>query len=158
LKHVWFVRHGAAQASSPQGDAARTLTPQGRADLARGAAIAARFGVRADALWTSPFVRAQETASIVGPAFGSPPQTVLQDLVPEGPTGRVVDAIRQASAGVLVVVSHLPLLPSVVGAITGARVEMGTGTLVHVALLSDTAAALLGIFPLDRMLLATETR
>ena len=157
MKHVWFVRHGAAQAAHPDGDAARTLSAPGRADLTRAAAVVARFGVRADALWVSPFVRAQETAAVVGPAFGAPATTTVPDLVPEGPTGRVADAVRQAAAQTLVVVSHLPLLPSVVGALTGARVEIGTGTLVHVALLGGDAAALLGIFPLER-LLSMETR
>lgn len=157
MRQVWLVRHGAAEASSSGGDAARRLTKQGRADLERLARVIAKFGVVADDAWASPYVRAQETAAILAPAFGAGAVRTDPRLVPEGPTGAVVDAIRASTARVLLVVSHLPLLPSVAGAITGARVEMGTGTMVHLALLGGDAAALLGIFPLDRMLLSLES-
>ena len=153
------MRHGAAEASSSGGDAARALTAKGRADLDRAAAAVRRFGVRADAAWVSPYVRAQQTASILLPALGAPAATTKAELVPEGPVRTVADAIRAAPARTLVVVSHLPLLPGVIGALTGARVELGTGTLVHIALLgSDVPAALLGVFPLDRVLQVTEQR
>lgn len=155
MREVWLIRHGAAEGASPAGDAARRLTNEGKAKLHAIGRVVESWRVRADALWHSPYVRATETAAILAPAFGAPRAQVREDLVPEGPSAAVADEIFQDRSRTLVVVSHLPLLPSVAAILTGARIEMGTGTLVHLAILggagAERCAVVLGVHAAERL-------
>lgn len=66
----YLVRHAAAEAEGPAGDAARRLTPEGRAEFqASLAALAGRLAVTR--VVTSPFARARETATLLAAATGA---------------------------------------------------------------------------------------
>lgn len=66
---IYLLRHGIAEDSHPGGDEARRLTADGREKCVQAAAglraLAARFTV----VWTSPLVRARETAELVAPSY-----------------------------------------------------------------------------------------
>ena len=67
---VWILRHGEAQAHA-RTDAERNLTEQGRAEALRSAAHL--IGQPIDAIFASPYVRAQQTAQLVREALGFEP-------------------------------------------------------------------------------------
>jgi phosphohistidine phosphatase len=67
----YLVRHGKAEPKGAAGDAARTLTPEGRERFAaRAAALAPRLAL--SRVVTSPFVRARQTAELLAGATGAP--------------------------------------------------------------------------------------
>ena len=69
---VYFLRHGRAVAANMWRGAEpeRPLTDEGRDELRQLARGLKRIGVAPDAIYTSPFTRAKETAEIVGAALG----------------------------------------------------------------------------------------
>jgi phosphohistidine phosphatase len=71
---LYILRHGIAEDEAPKGDdRARRLTSRGRARMRAAAAGMRALGIRFDALLTSPFVRAVETAAIVAEVYGGEP-------------------------------------------------------------------------------------
>lgn len=61
---LYLIRHGHAERHNDGGDARRELTPDGKLDVQTMAEALSRAGHSFDALVTSPFVRARQTASI----------------------------------------------------------------------------------------------
>ena len=58
-----LIRHGNAISRPPDlGDGGRTLTAAGRADVRTTGRVLKTEGVRPDAVWCSPLVRAVQTA------------------------------------------------------------------------------------------------
>ena len=90
---LFLVRHGiAAPGSAFRTDAERPLTPQGRERFAQAVMGLQRLGVRLDRLYHSPWLRAVETAALLGPvlegeavssaALARPPRpALLQEIV-----------------------------------------------------------------------------
>jgi len=90
---LFLVRHGiAAPGSAFRTDAARPLTPQGRERFAQAVMGLQRLGVRLDRLYHSPWLRAVETAALLGPVLEGeavssaaltwpPGQALLQGIV-----------------------------------------------------------------------------
>jgi phosphohistidine phosphatase len=66
----FLVRHGRAEARHPQGDAARRLLPEGRAEFAAHARALAHDLTLAR-IATSPYARAVETAALLSDATGA---------------------------------------------------------------------------------------
>ena len=101
---LYLVRH--AEAAQGEPDDLRPLTAAGRAAArALGNRLAAE-GVRADAVLTSPLLRARETASELGRALGCEAEPD-ERLAP----GATAAAVRQAVSGrgeTVVVVGHQP--------------------------------------------------
>ena len=101
---MYLVRH--AEAAPGQPDELRPLTPSGRAaarDLGRRLAAS---GLRPDALLSSPFLRARETAAELARALGARPESD-ERLSP----GTDADTLRAVVAGrgdAVVVVGHQP--------------------------------------------------
>ncbi len=89
------IRHAiAVPGSLILADAARPLTPQGRKRFTQAVMGLQRLGVRCDRLYHSPWLRAVETAELLGPVLDSevvcspalacpPGQGLLADLVGE---------------------------------------------------------------------------
>lgn len=94
---LYLVRHGIAEAVSPDGDdASRHLTPRGRVRMQRAAAGLRRLGVRPAVVLTSPLPRAAESAAILvsvlaGRAF---PAREVAALAPETPPLDTLRALR----------------------------------------------------------------
>jgi phosphohistidine phosphatase len=81
--HLYVMRHGAAEDSSPTGkDRDRLLSSKGRADVERAAAqLRAAHGGPLPRIVASPYLRTRETAEIVASVAGSPSAEI--DLRPE---------------------------------------------------------------------------
>lgn len=62
VKRLYVLRHGNAEAYGYDKDEARKLTPEGVAEVIETARLFKSKGERLDAVFVSPFIRAQQTA------------------------------------------------------------------------------------------------
>jgi len=121
-----FVRHGPAGSADGArwpDDRARPLTPRGmeRTRLALKGLV--RLVPQIDRVWTSPLVRARETADLLRRAAKTPPPVeVVDELAPDGRALPLLrEWARRAKDETLVVVGHEPDLSSLAGALSGLR-------------------------------------
>lgn len=148
MRELLLVRHGQAEAAAWGGDEERALTEPGRAAITAVGRALAGLGVRPDALWHSPLVRASQTAALLARelGLGAAAQRVEPLLIPDASGARAARAVVDADAACLVCVSHLPLLPDLAGRLLGARLDFGTGTVARLVLAGPHAAALIGLW------------
>lgn len=108
---LYLVRHAIAEAHAPSGrDEDRRLTAEGAAKQRRAALGLARIGVLPAAIWSSPLVRARETAQILSSALEpSPPVTIYNLLAPGHPSARVLAGLKAPRGSrSLMLVGHEP--------------------------------------------------
>ena len=123
---IWLLRHGDAEAGSP--DSERPLTEKGREQSrAVGAALKAVGGAR-DPRQTSPKVRAAETARLACEPLGVEPQ--LEPKLAGGPFD--AEALAAGLGEDVLLVGHDPDFSMVVHSLTGAQVRMKKGGLAGV--------------------------
>lgn len=127
----YLVRHGAAEPAAAAGsDAARRLTPEGRAAFAAHArALAPRLAV--SRVVTSPLVRARETAALLAEATGA---RVEEDpaLASGASDGAALLALaRRLGAGVALV-GHNPELAEAASAVARRHVAVPAGAVAAV--------------------------
>ena len=121
---LYFVRHGIAvdhDSKGPLPDGARALTGEGRERFRRAAKAFARLGEPLDALFTSPLVRAVQTAEILADALGRTEVAVLKQLEPGVPPAELfaeVAKLVKDGQGVALV-GHDPQLSAAVAAAAG---------------------------------------
>jgi phosphohistidine phosphatase len=127
VQQLWMLRHGEAVPHDSKPDAERELTPRGRGQAdAAGAALAA-LNEEFAACYTSPKVRARETAELACAHLNIEP--VLEHSLANGFSR--VDALalleaHDADAHVLIV-GHEPTFSQVVYDFTGGRVDFKKG-------------------------------
>ena len=124
---LWLLRHGEAVPHDSKPDQERELTARGeRQALAAGAALA-RLGLELDACYTSPKVRALDTAKLACRALGIEP--VVEDAVAEGfDRGDAIALLRaHGDHARVLVVGHEPDFSQVVHDLTGGRVDFKKG-------------------------------
>jgi phosphohistidine phosphatase len=123
---LWMLRHGEAVPHGSKPDAERELTPKGRAQSeAAGRALAA-LNEEFAACYSSPKVRAWETAELACQSLGIEP--VREDALADGFSR--VDALTLLDAhpdGKILVVGHEPSFSQVVYDFTGGRVDFKKG-------------------------------
>jgi phosphohistidine phosphatase len=124
---LWMLRHGEAVPHDSKPDAERELTPRGRRQAdAAGAALAA-LGEEFTACYTSPKVRARETAELACAHLSIDP--MFDAALAEG--FNRVDALTLLDAhpgdAHILVVGHEPSFSQVVYDFTGARVDFKKG-------------------------------
>jgi phosphohistidine phosphatase len=124
---LWLLRHGEAEPHDARPDPERRLTARGEdQSRAAGRALAA-LGVTFQAVYTSPKVRAEQTARVACEALGCEPvehpplaegfdaQDALELLLACGDDERIL------------VVGHNPDFEQVIHDLTGSRVDMKKG-------------------------------
>jgi phosphohistidine phosphatase len=129
---LWLLRHGDAEPHGSRSDFERRLTARGeRQSRAAGAAFA-RLGVHFERVFTSPRVRALETARLVCAELDLEPvvHEALAGGFGEHDAAGLLAAIAADRA--LLVVGHEPDLSGVVAALTSARIEMKKGGIAAV--------------------------
>ncbi|HVP96936.1 phosphohistidine phosphatase SixA [Methanoregula sp.] len=136
---LYILRHGkAAPPSARNDDSSRELTPEGRKDIRNAARFLAGKKVRFDGIFTSPLVRARETAEIVAKVTGAREDPVVRDeLLPGGNPDAVCLLVSQfGEDATVLIVGHEPLLSALVARIiTGggdAAVALGKGSLAKI--------------------------
>jgi phosphohistidine phosphatase len=154
---LWLLRHGEAEPHDARPDPERRLTVRGE-DQARAAGQAmAALELTFQAIYTSPKVRAADTARLAAEALGVEPvetSVLAQDF--DATAAREL-LLEVEPDGRLLVVGHNPDLAQVVHDLTGARVDFKKGGLAGVRLdgTSGELIALLRPRELDRI---TSTR
>jgi phosphohistidine phosphatase len=133
---LYFLRHGAAasRADWEGDDALRPLTDQGREEVARMAGLLARSAPTLDAIISSPYLRASETADIVAQHLDLQDKVVVDErLEPGFDVGRLRKLLKKSSEPqALVLVGHEPDFTTAVGALTGGRVVLKKGGMAYV--------------------------
>jgi phosphohistidine phosphatase len=133
-QQLWLLRHGEAEPHDARPDSDRKLTERGR-DQARaaGAALAA-LKVEIHLAFTSPKVRALETAELACAAVGVEP--IEHEPLSEGfDADEALSLMAAAGADQRVlVVGHDPDFSQVVHDLTGARVDFKKGGIAGVRL------------------------
>ena len=138
---VYFVRHGRAENRETwfEPDHLRPLTKDGIKRMRDSANTMRKLGIRPSVILTSPLVRAQQTAEILGEVLDS---TVAETeaLKPGFGVSLLTEMIAtHPEADSLMVVGHEPDFSSTVeGLISGGRVVVKKGSLIRVDLFSLT--------------------
>jgi phosphohistidine phosphatase len=131
---LWLLRHGEAEPHGVRPDAERRLTPRGEdQSRAAGAALAA-LELTFQHVYTSPKVRALDTARLAGQALGVEPIEVAG--LAEGfgaEDARELLAAAGADERVLIV-GHNPDFEQIVHDITGGRVDFKKGGVAGIRL------------------------
>lgn len=102
-----IMRHGEAGWHSL--DQQRTLTESGRRQVAETAAQIADSPWRPELIWSSPYVRAQQTAAIVAEILNCPVEEKAF-ITPEDNPGLCLEALLENRHAPLMLVSHMPLV------------------------------------------------
>lgn len=122
---IWLLRHAEAEDGSP--DAERKLTKKGQKQ-SRNAGLALKvLGVKLDACFTSPKVRAVETAKLACEPLG-----VEYTLEPKLAGGPFDPEALAAGLGEVLLVGHDPDFSMAVREATGGQVRMKKGALAGI--------------------------
>jgi phosphohistidine phosphatase len=129
---LWLLRHGEAVPHESKPDDERELTPRGeRQAIAAGRGLA-RLGVEFDACYTSPKVRARDTARLACEALNVEP--IEEDVLGDGfdRDDALELLLRHGADARVLVVGHEPSFSQVVHDLTGGRVDFKKGGVVAV--------------------------
>jgi phosphohistidine phosphatase len=129
---LWLLRHGEAVPHESKPDADRELTARGeRQAIAAGEGLA-RLGVEFSACYTSPKIRARDTARLACRALNTEPIEV--EVLADGFARE--DALELVYAhgddGRVLVVGHEPSFSQVVYDLTGGRIDFKKGGIAAV--------------------------
>ena len=127
---ILLVRHGPAGRADAKrwpDDRERPLSPIGRKRTRKAARGIAHLEPRIDQIWTSPLVRARETAERLAAAYASPPKIVVVEALAPGTDvlRELASESRRSPGAVLALVGHEPDL----GVLAGRLVGRETGAL-----------------------------
>ncbi len=128
-RQLWLLRHGEAEAEAAgnRGDAERRLTEKGRRQaLAAGRALAG-LGIEFEAVFTSPRIRALDTASLACGELGID-VTVHEPLGGGFGRAEATDLLEELTGdGRLLLVGHEPDFSQLVHHFTGGRIDLKKG-------------------------------
>jgi phosphohistidine phosphatase len=134
---LYFFRHAIAHdASENMTDAERPLTKAGIANTERAAQMLVALGLKLDYLFSSPLLRARQTADILAPALG-----VLVDERKEVAPGFSITSIEPLLHGMdhgneIMFVGHEPDFSRTISSLVGGRLVMKKGGLARVDIVS----------------------
>ncbi len=141
---LYFVRHGKAQPGEGRmEDHDRPLTPDGIARMETEAQVLARLGMKPDHIYSSPRLRAQQTAEILAKALKG--EVEIREEVNFDFDVTAVAALTQGlpDDAEVMFVGHNPSMEDTIRALTGADVMMKVGSLARVDV-TQAAAPLRG--------------
>lgn len=131
VRTLALLRHGLAGGQSHDAE----LLPEGAAYLERLGAKLAAEGWKPTAIFTSPYVRARDSAVVLARALGCDAlHRVLRELAPEGDPGEALAAIMAAArlATPILVVAHLPRVGRLAQELVGEELTFSPGTFVEI--------------------------
>ena len=124
---LWLLRHADAEPHGVGSDFERRLTARGEQQARAAGRALARMGVSFEHVFTSPRVRALDTARLACGEFGGTPVVYepLSGGFGERDAAELIAAI--GPGGSLLLVGHEPDLSGLVAALTSSRIEMKKG-------------------------------
>lgn len=129
-KQLWLLRHGEAEPHNARPDAERRLTERGEQQSRSAGHALAALELTFQAVFTSPKVRARDTAVIACAELGLEP--VAHEALAGGFTAH--DALELAQAGDrILLIGHEPDFSQVVHDLTGSRIDLKKGGVAGVA-------------------------
>jgi phosphohistidine phosphatase len=140
---LYVIRHGPAaepDAGKYGDDGRRPLTARGKKRMERAAAGLRRLGAAVERIYTSPLLRALQTAAIIGRRLGVRPRAIVRSdlLLPAADVEELPAYLsRHARQGGVALVGHEPHLSRLLGRLlnsgagTGAGVEMKKGAVAR---------------------------
>jgi phosphohistidine phosphatase len=118
---LYIMRHGPAEESSPSGrDYDRPLSEPGRTRTNAVAHELARRGERPQKIFSSPLVRARQTADIVARVLGIAVE-IRDELAPSEAAPDIVREINDAALERVLLVGHAPDVSILVADLIGSR-------------------------------------
>jgi phosphohistidine phosphatase len=127
-RQIWLLRHGDAEPHGARPDYERRLTERGEEQSVSAGVALKALGIAPAAIYTSPKVRARDTAALAGRELGADP--VEHAALAGGFAAS--DALELAmsaseSEGPVLLVGHEPDFSQVVHDLSGARIDMKKG-------------------------------
>ena len=117
---LYFVRHTSA-ADNAATDSKRPLTRQGEEEARRVGAALSGLNVRPSRIYSSPLLRARQTADLIASELGfDGPTESLDELANGATTSSLIKALSPTSDETILV-GHMPSLAEHVAAIVGAK-------------------------------------
>ena len=131
-QQLWLLRHGEAEPHDMRPDFDRELTDRGRVQSRNAGLALAALKVQIHLAFTSPKVRARETAVLACEALGTEP--IEHDALASGfDADEALTLLAAAGADQRVlVVGHEPDFSQVVYELTGGRIDMKKGGIAGV--------------------------
>jgi phosphohistidine phosphatase len=157
-RQLWLLRHADAEPHGTRPDAERRLTDRGRGQSHHAGAALATMEMRFAAIFTSPKVRARETAELVFEQLPEAEPGLLQLHPPLASGMRARETLELLGGvgadGPVLLVAHEPDLSGIVGELTGARIDLKKGGLAVVRLGAGGAELVLLLRPAELALVA----
>lgn len=126
-RQLWFLRHGEAVPHGATSDADRELTPVGERQAQAAGRALARLGIEFDHCFTSPRVRAMDTARLACEPLGTNFE-IVASMSAGFDTGDLRELLQIAEGdGPLLLVGHEPDFSQLAFDVAGARIELEKG-------------------------------
>jgi phosphohistidine phosphatase len=158
-RQLWLLRHADAEPHGTRVDSERKLTDRGKRQARVAGLALARAKVEFGAVLASPKARARETAELAlaempDTRYGTPLQ-LHEPLAGGFRAEQALETFASTGAeGALLLVGHEPDLSSVVGELTGGRVDLKKGGLAVVKLGGGGGELVLLLRPAELALIA----
>lgn len=125
---IVIMRHGQAEPQAAT-DFERPLTMLGLQQASAAGSCLSALGFSFDQMWVSPYLRTQQTADQVLAQLPVSKRISLDLLVPETRPLDLISAIGEQSYQNLLLVSHQPLVSSLVASLAGEHVPMSPSSM-----------------------------
>lgn len=133
---LYFFRHAIAHdADDKTPDEQRALTDEGIARTKRAGQVLKAMGVKPDRLFSSPLVRAEQTAEILAHALGVSVE-VRKEVSPGFSIAAVESLTHDFDKEEIMFVGHEPDFSTTINSLTGGRVIVKRGGLARVEIVS----------------------
>jgi len=121
---IVLLRHGVAEEKGTKPDAERRLTEEGNREMERVANSLARLLPDAGAIYSSPLVRARETAEWVAKAYGGRMDVrTTPALLPDAGAGDFRELLHEVDAGCAYFAGHESHLTDLMLELTGMQTD-----------------------------------
>jgi len=128
---LYFVRHGEAEDLAPT-DHSRELTERGKERVGKSAQVLKRLGIAPTVIYSSPRIRAKQTAEIIADALGME-ITITDDVNFGFNVSNVKPLIKKLETrDEIMFVGHNPDMSQIVHKMAGASLSMKKGGLARI--------------------------
>lgn len=126
---LYLMRHGIAAGLGAGSDSERPLTHKGEQRTRQAARGLMHLGVKLESIWSSPLLRARQTAALAAEALNptSAKIVITSALEPDQLPAVLFSELDRARLSRVLCVGHLPHLDLILGeALTGTRTSLGS--------------------------------